>query len=72
VRSGATAEVGRTGADFVSAVTKSGASEFHGEAFYLNRNPELTARDASQTNTLNLQYTITWSHRSASDVYGSR
>lgn len=46
VRSGATAEVGRTGAGFVNAVTKSGTNDGHGEAFYLNRNPELTARDA--------------------------
>jgi Carboxypeptidase regulatory-like domain len=46
VRSGASAEVGRTGAGFVNAVTKSGTNEWHGEALYLNRNPKLTATDA--------------------------
>ena len=46
VRSGASAEVGRTGGGFVNAVTKSGSNELHGEAFYLNRNPDLTSPDA--------------------------
>jgi hypothetical protein len=46
VRSGASAEVGRTGAGFVNAVTKSGTNQFHGEALYLNRNPNLTSNDA--------------------------
>ena len=46
VRSGATAEVGRTGAGFVNVVTKSGTSEFHGEGFYFNRNRYLTSPDA--------------------------
>src|SRR5262249_25156322 len=55
VRSGATAEVGRTGAGFVNAVTKSGTNEFHGEAFYLNRNPRLTSRDAFENKGENLQ-----------------
>src|SRR5215510_6881711 len=46
VRSGATAEVGRTGAGFVNAVTKSGTNDLHGEVFYMNRNRRLTSRDA--------------------------
>jgi|NOAtaT_7_FD_contig_61_1114446_length_3214_multi_6_in_0_out_0_1 hypothetical protein len=46
VRSGASAEVGRTGGGFVNAVTKSGTNELRGEALYLNRNPTLTSPDA--------------------------
>ncbi|MEQ1644794.1 MAG: TonB-dependent receptor, partial [Pyrinomonadaceae bacterium] len=46
VRSGATAEVGRTGAGFVNAVTKSGTNEVRGEVFYFNRNKHLTSPDA--------------------------
>ncbi|HEX7960577.1 MAG TPA: carboxypeptidase regulatory-like domain-containing protein, partial [Terriglobales bacterium] len=46
VRSGAGAEVGRTTAGFVNAVTKSGTNDWHGEALYLNRNSALTSTDA--------------------------
>lgn len=46
VRSGATAEVGRTNAGFVNAVTKSGTNEVRGEVFYFNRNDRLTSPDA--------------------------
>jgi hypothetical protein len=46
VRSGATAEVGRTSAGFVNAVTKSGTNEFHGEGFFFNRNRTFTSPDA--------------------------
>lgn len=46
VRSGASAEVGRTGAGFVNVVTKSGTNQFRGEAFYFNRNKTLTSPDA--------------------------
>ena len=46
VRSGASAEVGRTNAGFVNAVTKSGTNQFHGEGFYFNRNHALTSPDA--------------------------
>jgi len=46
VRSGASAEVGRTNAGFVNAVTKSGTNEIHGDAFYFNRNRRLTSPDA--------------------------
>ena len=46
VRSGASAEVGRTGGGFVNAVTKSGTNDLRGEVLYLNRNPTLTSPDA--------------------------
>jgi hypothetical protein len=46
VRTGLTAEVGRTSAGFVNAVTKSGTNRLHGEGFYTNRNPWLTWPDA--------------------------
>ena len=46
VRTGASAEIGRTNAGFVNVVTKSGTNRFHGEALYTNRNPWLTWPDA--------------------------
>ncbi len=46
VRSGLSVEVGRTNAGFVNVVTKSGNNNWHGEAFYLNRNRRLTSPDA--------------------------
>ncbi len=55
VRSGATAEVGRTGAGFVNAVTKSGTNEVRGEVFYFNRNKKLTSPDAFGQNLDNAQ-----------------
>lgn len=46
VRSGASAEVGRTNAGFVNAVTKSGTNDLRGEAFYFSRNKALTSPNA--------------------------
>lgn len=46
VRSGASAEVGRTNAGFVNVVTKSGTNNVRGEAFYFNRNRHLTSENA--------------------------
>ncbi len=46
VRSGATAETGRTSAGFVNVVTRSGTNTVHGEALYFNRNKQLTSPNA--------------------------
>jgi hypothetical protein len=46
VRTGASAEIGRTNAGFLNVVTKSGTNRIHGEALYTNRNPYLTWPDA--------------------------
>jgi hypothetical protein len=46
VRSGASAEVGRTNAGFVNVVTRSGSNEIHGDAFYFLRNKTFTSPDA--------------------------
>ena len=46
VRSGAGAEVGRTGAGFVNVVTKSGTNQTHGDGFLSLRNKSLTSKDA--------------------------
>lgn len=46
VRSGASAEIGRTNAGFVNVVTKSGTNDVRGEAFYFNRNRHLTSENA--------------------------
>lgn len=46
VRSGASAEIGRTNAGFVNVVTKGGTNDIRGELFYFNRNKRLTSPDA--------------------------
>ncbi len=46
VRTGASAEIGRTNAGFVNVVTKSGTNFVRGEAFYFNRNRHLTSANA--------------------------
>ncbi len=46
VRTGAGAEVGRTGAGFINVVTRSGTNSMRGDAFYFNRNRTLTSPDA--------------------------
>src|SRR5437867_10229977 len=46
VRSGATAEIGRTSSGFVNVVTKSGSNDVHGEAFVYDRERSLTSPDA--------------------------
>jgi hypothetical protein len=46
VRSGAGAEVGRTGGGFINVVTQSGTNQVRGDAFYFNRNKALTSPDA--------------------------
>jgi hypothetical protein len=56
VRSGADAEVGRTNAGFVNAVTKSGTNDWHGEGFYMNRNADLTSPDAFGNPAMNMQH----------------
>lgn len=56
VRSGASAEIGRTNAGFLNAVTKSGSNQTHGEALYLNRSPQLTDTDAFGRSQNNRQH----------------
>ena len=56
VRSGLDAEVGRTNAGFVNAVTKSGTNDWHGEGFYMNRNSDLTSSDAFGNSATNMQH----------------
>jgi hypothetical protein len=46
IRSGATAEIGRTNSGFVNVVTKSGSNEVHGDGFYYGREKSLTSPDA--------------------------
>ncbi|HEV8490746.1 MAG TPA: carboxypeptidase-like regulatory domain-containing protein, partial [Candidatus Angelobacter sp.] len=55
VRSGLDAEVGRTNAGFVNAVTKSGTNDWHGEGFYMNRNADMTSPDAFGNPAVNMQ-----------------
>ncbi len=58
VRSGAGAEVGRTNAAFVNAVTRTGTNAIHGDALHLNRNPALTGKDAFGRDQENEQHQI--------------
>src|SRR5262245_37745797 len=46
VLNGASAEVGRTNSGYINVVTKSGTNDYHGGAFYENRNGKLTSPDA--------------------------
>ena len=46
IRSGASAEVGRTNSGFVNVVTKSGTNDVHGETFYYDREKAMTSPDA--------------------------
>src|SRR5258708_13655149 len=56
IRSGADAEIGRTNAGFINAVTKSGTNDWHGELFYMNRNSDFTSSDAFNNPAVNMQH----------------
>jgi len=56
IRSGAYAEVGRTNAGFVNAVTRSGTNDWHGELFYMNRNSDFTSNDPFGDPAVNMQH----------------
>jgi hypothetical protein len=44
IQAGASVEFGRSGAGFVNVVTKSGANDFHGSAFYYDRPGSMVAK----------------------------
>jgi hypothetical protein len=58
IRSGLSVEVGRTSAGFVNVVTKSGNNNWHGEAFFMNRNRRLTSVDAFDNSLDNGQHQL--------------
>ena len=75
VRAGLSVEVGRTNAGFVNVVTKSGNNNWHGEAFYLNRNRRLTSPDAFDHSLDNRQNhlggSLSWSNQAGSRLSSS-
>lgn len=58
VRSGVTAQIGKTNAGFINVATKEGSNKFHGEAFYTGRPATLTSADAFDHSLDNQQNTF--------------
>jgi len=54
------AEYGHSAGGVIGVITKSGTNEFHGSAYYMNRNPALSAMSNRVTFTANLTRQNTW------------
>ena len=53
-QNGVDAEYGHSAGGVIGLITKSGTNEFHGSAYYMNRNPDMSAMSDRTTLTANL------------------